>query len=86
MKRLMSARPKGFIYDIGFGELSRELELNQYEKKQIKHSIMAIPKFEDFLYPFMLHLTDGDSNKADMISVLSDFFDLSEEDKTLKTK
>ena len=47
---------------------------------------MAIPKFEDFLYPFMLHLTDGDSNKADMISVLSDFFDLSEEDKTLKTK
>lgn len=46
---------------------------------------MVIPKFEDFLYPFMLHLTDGDSSKADMISVLSDFFDLSEEDKKLKT-
>ena len=47
---------------------------------------MAIPKFEDFLFPFMLHLTDGDSNKADMISVLSDYFNLSEEDKTLKTR
>lgn len=47
---------------------------------------MAIPKFEDFLFPFMLHLTDGDSNRADMISVLGDFFNLSEEDKALKTK
>ena len=35
---------------------------------------MAIPKFEDFLFPFMMHLTDQDSNKSDMVSVLSDFF------------
>lgn len=47
---------------------------------------MAIPKFEDFLFPFMMHLTDQDSNKADMVSVLSDFFNLTEEDKKLKTK
>lgn len=47
---------------------------------------MAIPKFEDFLFPFMMHLTDQDSNKADMVSVLSDFFNLSEEDRNLKTK
>lgn len=47
---------------------------------------MAIPKFEDFLFPFMMHLTDQDSNKADMVSVLSDFFNLTEEDRNLKTK
>lgn len=47
---------------------------------------MAIPKFEDFLFPFMMHLSDQDSNKADMVSVLSDFFNLTEEDKKVKTK
>lgn len=47
---------------------------------------MAIPKFEDFLYPFMMHLTDQDSNKSDMVSVLSDFFNLTKEDRNLKTK
>lgn len=47
---------------------------------------MAIPKFEDFLFPFMMHLTEQDSNKADMVSVLSNFFNLTEEDKNLKTK
>ena len=47
---------------------------------------MAIPKFEDFLFPFMMHLTNQDSNKSDMVSVLSDFFNLSEEDKQQKTK
>ena len=47
---------------------------------------MAIPKFEDFLYPFMQHLMVKDSNKADMIAALSDHFNISEEDRQLKTK
>lgn len=47
---------------------------------------MAIPKFEDFLYPFMQHLMVKDSNKADMIASLSDHFNISEEDRQLKTK
>lgn len=47
---------------------------------------MAIPKFEDFLYPFMQHLMEKDSNKADMITALSDYFNISDEDRQLKTK
>ena len=47
---------------------------------------MAIPKFEDFLYPFMQHLMEKDSNKADMITALSDHFNISDEDRLLKTK
>ena len=47
---------------------------------------MAIPKFEDFLYPFMQHLMEKDSNKADMIKSLSAHFNLSDEDMQLKTK
>lgn len=47
---------------------------------------MAIPKFEDFLYPFMQHLMEKDSNKADMIIALSDHFNISDEDRQLKTK
>ena len=42
---------------------------------------MAIPKFEDFLYPFMQHLMEKDSNKADMITALSDHFNISDEDR-----
>ena len=34
----------------------------------------------------MMHLTDQDSNKSDMVSVLSDFFNLTKEDRNLKTK
>lgn len=47
---------------------------------------MAIPKFEDFLYPFMLHLMNRDSNKSDMIAELSNYFNLSDEDRMLKTR
>lgn len=47
---------------------------------------MAIPKFEDFLYPFMKHLMDGDSNKTDMVASLSDHFNISDEDRKIKTK
>ena len=47
---------------------------------------MAIPIFEDFLYPFMNHLKDTNSNKSEMIDYLADYFNLSEEDLKLKTK
>ena len=47
---------------------------------------MAIPKIEDFLYPFMKHLMEKDSNKADMITALSNHFNISDEDRQLKTK
>lgn len=47
---------------------------------------MAIPKFEDFLYPFMLHLMEKDSNKKDMIDSLSTYFKISDEDMKLKTR
>ena len=47
---------------------------------------MAIPIFEDFLYPFMNHLMDTNSNKSEMIDYLAGFFNLSEEDRNLKTK
>lgn len=47
---------------------------------------MAIPKFQDFLYPFMLNLMNHDSNKADMKTELSKYFNLSDEDRKLKTR
>lgn len=47
---------------------------------------MAVPKFEDFLYPFMKHLMEKDSNKADMVKFLANHFNLSKEDLELKTK
>jgi restriction system protein len=47
---------------------------------------MAIPKFTDFLYPFMQHLMEKDSNKADMVAALAAHFNISEEERQLKTK
>lgn len=41
---------------------------------------MAIPKFEDFLYPFMLQLKSKDLNKKEMMDALAIHFNLSEED------
>lgn len=46
---------------------------------------MAIPKFEDFLYPFMQHLVEKDSNKGDMVSYLADHFNVSVEEQRIKT-
>lgn len=48
---------------------------------------MAIPKFEDFLYPFLYQLKDGSLVSAqDMKNALIGHFQLTEEDCALKTK
>lgn len=47
---------------------------------------MAIPKFEDFLYPFLLQLKDKDVSTKEMKNALVKHFNLTEEDCSLKTK
>ena len=45
-----------------------------------------IPKFEKFLYPFLLHLSDKDVTTKEMKEAMIQFFNLSEEDCALRTK
>ena len=47
---------------------------------------MAIPKFEDFLYPFLAQLKDKDVSTKEMKDALVKHFNLTEEDCSLKTK
>lgn len=47
---------------------------------------MAIPKFEDFLYPFLVQLKDKDITTKEMKDALVKHFNLTEEDCSLKTK
>lgn len=47
---------------------------------------MAIPKFEDFLYPFLLHINDKAIKKNELKAALIKHFNLTEEDCDLKTK
>ena len=47
---------------------------------------MAIPKFQDFLYPFLLQLKDKDVSTKEMKDILTKHFGLSDEDCLLKTK
>lgn len=47
---------------------------------------MAIPKFEDFLYPFLIQLKDKDVSTKDMKDALVKYFNLTEEDCSLKTR
>lgn len=47
---------------------------------------MAIPKFEDFLYPFLIQLQDKDVSTKEMKDALVKHFNLTEEDCSLKTK
>jgi len=47
---------------------------------------MAIPKFEDFLYPFLIQLKDKDVSTKEMKDALVKHFNLTEEDCSLKTK
>lgn len=47
---------------------------------------MAIPKFEDFLYPFLLQLKDKDVSSKEIKEKLISHFGLTEEDRQLKTK
>lgn len=45
-----------------------------------------IPKFEKFLYPFLLFLKDGELTRSQMIEKISQYFELTEEDKQLRTR
>ena len=47
---------------------------------------MAIPKFQDFLYPFLLQLKNTDMSSKDIKDNLISHFNLTEEDKQMKTK
>lgn len=47
---------------------------------------MAIPKFEDFLYPFLLQLKDADMSNKDIKGKLIGHFSLTDEDLQTKTK
>lgn len=47
---------------------------------------MAIPKFEDFLYPFLLQLKDADMSNKDVKEKLIGHFSLTDEDLQTKTK
>ena len=47
---------------------------------------MAVPKFQDFLYPFLYLLKDGDMTKADITSALISHFSLTEEDCAVRTR
>lgn len=47
---------------------------------------MAIPKFEDFLYPFLQQLKDKDVSNKEIKERLIGHFGLTEEDRQLKTK
>lgn len=45
-----------------------------------------IPKFEKFLYPFLLFLKDGELTTPQMVEKISQYFELTEEDKQLRTR
>ena len=47
---------------------------------------MAIPKFEDFLFPFLTQLKDKDVSSREMKDALVQHFGLTEEDRLLRTK
>ena len=47
---------------------------------------MAVPKFQDFLYPFLHLLKDGDMTKADITTALITHFSLTEEDCAIRTR
>ena len=47
---------------------------------------MAIPKFEDFLYPFLIQLKDKDVSTKEMKEALVKHFNLTDEDCSLKTR
>lgn len=46
---------------------------------------MAVPKFEKFLFPFLLQLKDKDVTSKEMRQALAEYFKLSKEDCELKT-
>lgn len=46
---------------------------------------MAVPRFQDFLYPFLSFLKEGDLTKQEMKEKLKEYFSLSEEDCASRT-
>ncbi len=47
---------------------------------------MALPKFEDFLYPFLLQLKEKSVTKKEMKELLAKYLNLTEEDCNTRTK
>lgn len=47
---------------------------------------MAVPTFEDFLYPFLCQIKDKDVTKKEMKQALIEHFNLTEDDCTMTTK
>lgn len=47
---------------------------------------MAIPKFQDFLYPFLLKLKDKDMTTREMKEALVQHFNLTDEDCAIRTQ
>lgn len=47
---------------------------------------MSVPKFEEFLYPFLVQIKDRDLSSKEMRDALIDHFSLTEADCALKTK
>lgn len=47
---------------------------------------MAIPKFQDFLYPCLLQLKDKDMSKKEMLEAMVVHFDLTDEDRNERTQ
>ena len=47
---------------------------------------MAVPIFEDFLYPFLLATNSKDMTTSEMRQYMIDFFNLSEEDCSMRTR
>ena len=47
---------------------------------------MAIPKFGDFLFPFLTQLKDKDVSSKEMKDAMVQHFGLTEEDRMLRTK
>lgn len=47
---------------------------------------MALPKFEQFLYPFLLNLKDGDKSKKELREEIVKYFKLTPEDCALMTR
>ena len=45
-----------------------------------------IPTFEKFLYPFLLSLKDKDINKKQMVEEIKKYFQLTDEDMSVRTK
>ena len=47
---------------------------------------MAVPKFDEFLYPFLYLLQDGGKTKKQLTADLISYFNLTEENCNSKTK